>query len=702
MSLDKITSIIAHIDHGKTTLIDSLIASTGFFSKSLAGELRYLDSRKDEQERGITLKLSPIKLANGHTFIDTPGHVDFESLIFSSSALGENHLILIDVNEGITPRTYSLVKFLDKNRCILVLNKIDKCDDVESINMIVVQINGLLKEEVFEWSKNNIILSSASLGVGISFRTFKLAKKNTISTAFKAFKLLEEKIESKDIESIISKYKIKFPNRKSVLNAVFPLAEAVFDTVNFIYESHNLIDSIDKLSINSKSEETSLDTSQDKNDKIESKSSTILENSFYHVSSEAVPDFLAITTHSILKKPGFYTKDNVLFLARVLKGKIFQGQSLFCCQDQNIKEVVVEEICDFEIEKYFEVDFYDRKGLILLKGDFLKNSAISSAPLNFKLKNFPTGFYTSKLVLKDLSQINKMKEMIKILGIIEQNLRCRMNKFSEFEFKCNGNVQFEKVCFDLKENGFDFVIKTAKKEFKEQSSHSVTSKFSSMDSERIIAIGPISEFDSFIKSKNLYFENLHYSEDKCIQDHIKNNIYYVESEENSHIIESVLGIFTDFGPLIKETITNTFFVVLATGKNDNNFFNILKNELTKLYFESIPSIYPMFINIKIYVTQKFSGVIYLCLQKFFYIIDNEDYDDDTGFVILMCKVPQFSFNELIDDIREKSKGSVYLEVINSEYIPGSDFSNLILKIREEKGLYNDEFIMKIISKGEED
>ncbi len=88
LTLDKITSMIAHIDHGKTTLIDSLITSTGFFSKSLADELRYLDSRKDEQERGITLKLSPIKLQNGHTFIDTPGHVDFDSLIFSSSALG--------------------------------------------------------------------------------------------------------------------------------------------------------------------------------------------------------------------------------------------------------------------------------------------------------------------------------------------------------------------------------------------------------------------------------------------------------------------------------------------------------------------------------------------------------------------------------------------------------------------------------------
>lgn len=690
MQKNKITSIIAHIDHGKTTLIDSIIASTGFFSKSLAGELRYLDSRKDEQERGITLKLSPIKLANGHTFIDTPGHVDFESLIFSSSALGENHLILIDVNEGITPRTYSLVKFLNKDRSILVLNKIDKCDDFDCISMIIVQINGLLKEEVFEWSKNNIILSSASLGAGISNGTFKQTKKNTISMAFKALKLLDEKINEKDIDKIVEKYKIKFPNRKSIFSAVFPLSDAIFNTVDFLYENRNLLESVNSLSID-KTE--SNDSHHQKNLKDNFSQGLIADSLFYSIYSDSKPEFIAITTHSMLKQRGIYDKDNILFLARVLKGTVYKGQTLFCCQNENIKEVVVQEICDFEIEKYLEVDSYGQEGLILLKGEFLKNSALSSMPVSFKLKNFPTGFYTSKLVLKDLSQINKMKETIRVLGVIEQNLKCRLNKFSEFEFKCNGNVQFEKVCFDLKECGFIFTIKSAKKEFKEQAKDLVSSKFSNLEAERSITIGSITKFEEFKK--------LSFDENKYTKDSVKNNIYYVDSENDSHIIESVLSIFTDYGPLIKETITNTFFFVQASGKNDNNFFNILKNELTTLYFKSNPTVYPMFINIRIFVTQKFSGVVYVCLQRFFYIVESEDYDDDTGFNVLVCKIPQFSFNELVDSIREKSKGSAYLEVLNSEYIAVSDFSFMIPKLREEKGLYNDETIMKLVSKKDE-
>ena len=172
----KITSVVAHIDHGKTTLIDSLVASQGYISKSLACELCYLDSRKDEQERGITLKLSPIKLKNGHVIIDTPGHVDFESLIFCSSILAGNHFILVDVNEGITPRTFSLIKFLKKDHCILVLNKTDKCLDFSSIRMVIQQMNGLFGDEVFEWSKNNIILSCASLCSGINFRFLNLLR----------------------------------------------------------------------------------------------------------------------------------------------------------------------------------------------------------------------------------------------------------------------------------------------------------------------------------------------------------------------------------------------------------------------------------------------------------------------------------------------------------------------------------------------
>uniref|UniRef100_A0AAG5CTA6 Tr-type G domain-containing protein n=1 Tax=Anopheles atroparvus TaxID=41427 RepID=A0AAG5CTA6_ANOAO len=130
--------ILAHVDHGKTTLADSLIASNGIISTRLAGKLRYMDSRPDEQERQITMKSSSIALhyrreaepADEYlvNLIDSPGHVDFSSEVSTAIRLCDGAIIVVDVVEGVCPQTRVCLQqaYSEQLTTVLLLNKIDR------------------------------------------------------------------------------------------------------------------------------------------------------------------------------------------------------------------------------------------------------------------------------------------------------------------------------------------------------------------------------------------------------------------------------------------------------------------------------------------------------------------------------------------------------------------------------------------------
>ncbi|KAI5969962.1 RIA1 [Candida margitis] len=224
--------ILAHVDHGKTSLSDSLLATNGIISQRMAGKIRYLDSREDEQLRGITMEASAISLyfrimrrqkgdeseakveVKEHliNLIDSPGHIDFSSEVSTSSRLCDGAIVLVDAVEGVCSQTINVLRqcWIDKLKPVLVINKLDRLitewklsplEAYQHISRVIEQVNSVIGsfyagdrlEDDLNWreagevgefvekddenlyfvpEKNNVVFASAIDGWAFTVKTF--------------------------------------------------------------------------------------------------------------------------------------------------------------------------------------------------------------------------------------------------------------------------------------------------------------------------------------------------------------------------------------------------------------------------------------------------------------------------------------------------------------------------------------------------
>jgi len=157
-------AIAAHIDHGKTTLTDNLLARAGMISEKLAGDQRFMDFDDQEAERGITIYSANISMVHEYegddylvNLIDTPGHVDFGGDVTRAMRAVDGVVVLVDAVDGVMPQTETVMKqaMNEGVKPVLFINKVDRLIEEmqltpeemqERFTEIIRKVNNILRK----------------------------------------------------------------------------------------------------------------------------------------------------------------------------------------------------------------------------------------------------------------------------------------------------------------------------------------------------------------------------------------------------------------------------------------------------------------------------------------------------------------------------------------------------------------------------
>ncbi len=230
--LDRIRNIgvVAHIDHGKTTFSDNLLAGAGMISEELAGEQLALDYDEQEQARGITINAAAASMVHEYegkeyliNLIDTPGHVDFGGDVTRAMRAVDGGIVVVCAVEGVMPQTETVLRqaLREKVKPVLLINKVDRLINELKLNAeemqgrfvkVIAEVNQLISKMVPDEFKDDwkVKVEDGSVIFGSSLHNWAISKPYMDKTGL-TFKDIYEYCKNNDEKTLAKKlpmYKI--------------------------------------------------------------------------------------------------------------------------------------------------------------------------------------------------------------------------------------------------------------------------------------------------------------------------------------------------------------------------------------------------------------------------------------------------------------------------------------------------------------
>ncbi len=701
---------VAHIDHGKTTFSDNLLAGSGMMSQDLAGKARVLDFHEDEAERGITIDAANVSMVHKLeeqeyliNLIDTPGHIDFSGDVTRAMRAVDGVIVLVCAVEGVMPQTETVLKQCLRERAkpILFINKVDRLikelkltpDKMqERFIKIIKTVNELIyaiAEDEFkeEWKVN---VNDGSVAFGSAFHNWALSfpymKKHGITFA-----------------DVINAYQSGDKNDIKELAKKAPIHEVILD-ISIRHHPDPLTAQKYRIPKIWKGDEESE-----------------LGKALINCDPEGPMTF--VCTKIVVDK-----HVGEVAAGRLFSGTVHQGDNVFMIGKK--KEVRLQQVCVFNGAKRDLADEATAGNIIGLIGldDVFAGETVSSVEemTSFEsIKHIFEPVITKAIEPAKSSELPKLINILKVVGKEDPSIHVTINEESgEYLISGMGELHLEIIENRIKTEK-NFEVKTSepivvyRETVTKQTPDSVEGKSPNKHNKLYFRVAPvhpdlrdamrddkiqegrIKKYDKELVEKIVGLSDLDTKTARKIK-HIYNGNLFIDNTRGivhiQEIMDMVLDMFEnvmDSGPICNEPCINLVVYLDdaklhedAIHRGPAQLYPAVRDGIRGAFLMSGPALYEPKQILQFEFPNQFMGdIVNMVSSKRGQVIDTNQSGKIT---ILKAKMPVAEMFGLASELRSATsgRGNYFLVDQTFEQLPGELMEETIQSLRKRKGLTN--------------